>query len=77
MIRDPEDNKIEHMSITVTLKSGVVHRGCDTTSTPFGKDDKVVFAWTNENTLTLFPLDVVGRVDIHFPDMDEEKTSEF
>jgi hypothetical protein len=75
MIRDLES--FENISITVRLKNGDLYEKRDTTSQPFGKEEKVVCIWTSENTLTIFPMDVVDRIQIHLPEMDKENNSEF
>lgn len=63
MIREPE--KMDKLQITVVTVGGVVYAKRDTTSCPFGQQERVVAFWDEAGLVTL-PMHQVKSVTLHF-----------
>ena len=63
MIREPKS--MEQVSLTVVTVDGEVFEKVDTTSAPFGEQERVVGFWAGD-TLRILPMSQVRSVTLHF-----------
>lgn len=65
MIKDPTN--LKNLKLNVFLKDGESYLGKDTTSKPFGDNDRMVGFW-QDNAITIIPMDLVKKIEMFFED---------